>query len=74
MEKWVKSTLEEAQDLRIPGIIQPKGKTDILTQYGLDRETLNKNGCKRENVNRLYRAFFVYSLGFYQILRTLVTD
>jgi hypothetical protein len=74
MERWLASILEEAEHLKIPGVIKTQGKTPYLVQYGLDRKYLHDNGCKRENINRLYRSMFVYSLGFYQMVKALVSD
>jgi len=71
-ENWLASTLEQAADLRIPGVLQPHGKVTILTQYGLNREALHAKGCSREGVDRLYRAMFVYSVGFYQMIESLM--
>ena len=74
MENWLNSILEDAQHMIVPGIVMAKGNSAFLERYGIDRKTLNDVGCQRESVDRLYRALFVYSFGFYQLVRTLVQD
>jgi len=74
MEKWVNSVLEVAQHLNIPGVILSKRHTEILEAYGFDRKTLSLVGVNKENADRLYRAMFVYSQGFYQLIKSIVKD
>ena len=73
MEKWVSSTLKDAHNLNIPKVII-KGGTEPLERYHIDRKTLNEFGFRRENTDRLYRALFVYSLGFHQFVHNITKD
>jgi hypothetical protein len=41
----------------------------MLKVFGIDRETLERNNLDAESVNRLYRALFVYSLGFHDLIK-----
>ena len=41
--------------------------------YGIDRDTLKFLGITEINVDRLYRALFVYSIGFYELI-SLITS
>ena len=62
MEAWLRSVLKKADD----GTLQ--GDEDGLVQRGLDRETLLERGLPEKIVERLYRAFYVYSVGFMELL------
>ena len=73
MEKWVSSTLKDAHNLNIPKMVLKSG-AEPLERYHIDRRTLNELGFKRESVDRLYKALFVYSLGFHQFVYSLTKD
>lgn len=74
MESWLNSILEDAEMLKAPGVVLSRGNIPVLERYGVDRKSLNDVGCHKDSVDRLYRALFVYSIGFYQLIRTLVKD
>lgn len=44
-------------------------KIDVLKKFGIDRGTLKSNGIDDESITRIYRALYVYSLGFYQLIQ-----
>jgi hypothetical protein len=70
METWIEDTLREAEHFEIPGVIvKPKHKHPIA-RYGIDRLTLCKGGISDETVDRIYRSLFVYSVGFYELIKT----
>jgi len=53
----------------IPGVILKPEMKDPITRYGIDRPTLLKENIPPEMVDRIYRALFVYSVGFYELLK-----
>jgi hypothetical protein len=69
IENWINSTLSDAEHLDIPSVIlKPKNKVP-LTRYGIDRITLKNAGIGGEMVDRIYRSLFVYSVGFFELLK-----
>ena len=72
METWINETLEEAHHLEIPGIIlQPENKNPVH-RYGIDRTSLTSVGVSNEEVDRIYRSLFVYSVGFFELLKKIL--
>lgn len=68
IETWLNDTMTDANHLDIPGIImKPENKTP-LTRYGIDRNQLMAGGLPHHTIDRIYRALFVYSIGFYEML------
>lgn len=69
LEMWVKETLADAEASEIPGTIATTGYKDALKRYGVDRQTFEQSGMDQETCDRIYRALFVYSVGFYELLQ-----
>jgi hypothetical protein len=68
LETWINETLQDAEHLDIPGVIlKPEQKLPIQ-RYQIDRQELQKQGIPADEVNRVYRGLFVYSVGFYELL------
>ncbi|CAI2371388.1 unnamed protein product [Moneuplotes crassus] len=44
-------------------------KIDVLKKFGIDRDTLRNNGIDDDSITRIYRALYVYSLGFYELIK-----
>ena len=42
-----------------------------ITKFRLDRITLTNCGIPNEDVNELYRSFFVFSIGFYNMVKSI---
>ena len=73
METWINETLEDAYHMEIPGVlVQPENKNPIH-RYGIDRQTLVNAGISSEEVDRIYRSLFVYSVGFFELLRKILS-
>ena len=73
METWINETLEDAYHMEIPGVlVQPEQKNPIH-RYGIDRQTLVNAGISSEEVDRIYRSLFVYSVGFFELLRKILS-
>jgi hypothetical protein len=41
-------------------------------EYGIDRLTLSNTGISNENIDKLYRSFFVTSVGLFSNLKQLI--
>ena len=73
LETWINETLADAQHLDIPGIIvKPENKTPIH-RYGIDRLTMTNAGLESDEVDRIYRCLFVYSVGFFEMLKKVLS-
>jgi hypothetical protein len=69
LENWINQTLTDAEHLDIPSaILKPKNQIP-LTRYGIDRLLLTSKGVDNKNVDRIYRSLFVYSVGFFELLK-----
>ena len=72
LETWINETLTDAIHLDIPGVlIKPENKNPIH-RYGIDRQTLVSAGISPEEVDRIYRSLFVYSVGFFELLKKIL--
>lgn len=49
-------------------ILKPEHKAPI-SRYGIDRMVFSSAGIPTELVDRVYRALFVYSVGFYELIK-----
>ena len=68
IETWINDTLTDAGHLEIPGIVVKPESKKPLTRYNVDRNQLMQAQISQEDCDRIYRALFVYSLGFYEML------
>lgn len=69
LETWINDTLVDAEHLDIPGIMLKPAHKNPISRYGIDRITLNKAGIPNDTVDRIYRALFVYSIGFFELMK-----
>ncbi|CAK84981.1 unnamed protein product (macronuclear) [Paramecium tetraurelia] len=65
IEKWINEILK---------VSGGNGKYTNLRQLGLDRNSLKSAGLKDEDVNRIYRSMFVYTVGFYEMLKDILKN
>ena len=70
--QWIRDTLEDATYFKIPGTITKPECKDILRQYGIDRESLAISGIPEPSITRLYRCMFIYSIGFNELLLSIL--
>lgn len=71
IEKWIDDTLNDCEYLNIPGVVlKPENKNSALTRYGIDQITFIKNKVPNEIIRRIYRAMFVYSVGFSELINS----
>ena len=69
LETWLNETLQDAQHLDIPGVITKPEHKNPISRYGIERHGLMNAGLSAEDVDRIYRALFVYSVGFFEHLK-----
>lgn len=68
IELWMNETLAEAEHLEIPGLIMKPAHKLPLMRYSIDRGTLFDKSVSQEDIDRIYRGLFVYSIGFYEMI------
>jgi hypothetical protein len=54
--------------MEIPGILVKPENKKPLERYGISRTQLTLNKITGPDIDRIYRALFVYSLGFFEML------
>lgn len=69
VETWINETLEDAGHLDIPNIILLPSHKNPITWYGIDRISLTNAGIPNTYVDRIYRCLFVYSVGFFEMIK-----
>lgn len=69
LETWIDETLQDAEHLDIPGVILKPEHQKPTIRYGIDRLTLVNANISPEAVERIYRSLFVYSVGFYELIK-----
>lgn len=72
IETWINETLSDAYHLEIPGVIAEPHKKKPTLSYGIDPTTLQSLGVSEKDVDRIYRALFVYSVGFFEFLKKIL--
>lgn len=72
LETWLNNTIEEATDLNLPDKVLKADVKVPLVRFGIDRTTLLNSGLQSSEVDRIYRALFVYSIGFFQLIRKIL--
>lgn len=72
IENWINETLKDAEHLEIPGIIVKPGHKQPLSRYKIDKLYLHSQGVSMQDVERIYRSLFVYSVGFYEMITKCV--
>jgi hypothetical protein len=69
LETWINETLQDAEHLDIPGVIVKPEHKDPISRYGIDRLMLRNASIPNDVVDRVYRALFVYSVGFHELIK-----
>lgn len=69
LETWINETLQDAEHLDIPGVVLKPEHKNPISRYGIDRMAFSNAGIPTELVDRVYRALFVYSVGFYELIK-----
>ena len=73
IETWLTQTLQNAENLEIPGVILNRDHLNPLTRYGVGRNNLADVGLNNEEIDTIYRELFVYSVGFYSMITEVTT-
>lgn len=73
LEFWLNDTLADAENIGISGCMLRTDKKPALQRYKLDRAHLIQNGLGQEQVDRLYRCLYIYSVGFYELLKAVTS-
>lgn len=68
VEAWINETLKDAEHLDLPGIVVKPVHKIPMSRYKIDKLFLHNEGIPIPDIERLYRALFVYSIGFYEML------
>jgi hypothetical protein len=49
-------------------VLKPESRLPVA-RYGIDRNTFSVAGLSNNSVDRIYRCLFVYSVGFFEMLK-----
>ena len=71
IEDWLQEVLSKAELQQIPDIIANPQYKNPIYRYGLDRQELAKEKIPDDIVDRIYRSLYVYSIGFYEIIKLI---
>ena len=69
LETWINETLRDAEHLDIPNVILKPEHQSPISRYQIDRLVLTNAGIPPDMISRIYRALFVYSVGFYELIK-----
>jgi hypothetical protein len=58
---------------KVPGVILKPEHKNPISRYGIDRLTLTNAGVPNQTVDRVFRCLFVYSVGFYELIKKLIS-
>jgi len=83
LETWINDMLQESEFFEIRGTIKRTKKAQgaaagiasgLCFEYGIDRLTLNNSGISSESTDKLYRSFFVTTVGFLNTIKELLKE
>lgn len=72
LEAWINNTLIDALSQNSLNTSPNNESKSPLVSYGIDRTRLIKSGLAKQEIDRLYRSLFVYSIGFYQLIKRIL--
>lgn len=70
LETWINETLQDAEHLDIPGVILKPEHQNPISRYGIEKLILVTAGIPTDMIDRIYRSLFVYSVGFYELIKS----
>lgn len=73
IESWIEDFLYEAEQTKIPGTLMKLDAKSALARYRIDRHSLQSFNISGEQIDRIYRCLFVYSVGFYEVLSEVLS-
>lgn len=68
LEAWINNTVSDAEQIELPEELVSADTRQPLNRFGVDRQSLISAGVPSHEVDRVFRALFVYSIGFYQLI------
>mmetsp|Transcript_27503 Transcript_27503/g.49537 ORF Transcript_27503/g.49537 Transcript_27503/m.49537 type:complete len:1044 (-) Transcript_27503:1687-4818(-) len=68
LEAWINNTISDAEQIELPDELVSSETRQPLIRFGVDRQSLISAGVPSNEVDRIFRALFVYSIGFYQLI------
>ena len=78
LENWLDKTLQRSGHRLLPmekdsahETAWHKTHTPALSSIGLDRKSMSAKGIPKTTIDRIYRAMYVYSAGFHEVLREI---
>ena len=75
VEAWLINTLKDAQLQQSVKIDFVKAESkNLLHWFGIEKSQLLKHGLKVEDIHRVYKSLFVYSLGFHEMLQSILKN
>jgi hypothetical protein len=72
LETWLNNTVSDAVGLDLPDKLVKNESKIPLVRFGIDRTTLLNSGLQSLEVDRIYRSLFVYSIGFFQLIKKIL--
>lgn len=69
MEQWLNDVLGDAEELQMPGVLKRPEHRRPLSRYEVDKMQLMNLGVPAEAIDRMYRALFVHSTGFFGMIK-----
>jgi len=69
VEQWINAVLKDAEEMQMPGVLKRPEAQNPIQRYELHRLHLERTGMPLELIDRVYRALFTHSVGFFQILK-----
>jgi len=73
LEFWMNDTLTDAENIGISGCLLWTDKKPPLEWYKLNWNQLLNNGLSQDQVDRLYWCMYIYSIGFYELLKAVTS-
>lgn len=73
LETWINETLTDAYHLEIPGVLTKPENQNPIYRYGIDRQRLLNAHISSDEIDRIYRSLFVYSVGFFELLKKILS-
>ena len=70
---WINTTLKDAERLPIPGLLLKPESKQPLSRYWVDKYSLSKEGLDLKTIERLYKALYVYSIGFNDLMKVITS-
>ena len=71
LERWINDVIKDAVEQDLPGLLKRPEHVQPLARYGVDKTTLENMGIDHDGQMKIYKALYVHSVGFYQIVKDI---